>query len=194
MIGRTRDQLVHLQNMQEIDNLMTFMGSNNSQAARTDASSLTNSNSIPVNPATRLSNIQPIPLSTNNHVTTTSLPPHDICRVLSSNHTRSAPSTDTNSQSGPVLPCIYEADDGHRYVRLNQHVRYSVSNAHTRRSKEDSLVDRGANGGFAGDDVRVLDHTFKTANVTGIEDHTVQGLPICNRVEQETDQYVLRKD
>ena len=24
----------------------------------------------------------------------------------------------------------------------------------------------------------MLDHTFKTANVTGIEDHTVQGLPI----------------
>ena len=73
---------------------------------------------------------------------------------------------------------IYESSDGHWYLRLSQHVRYAVSNAHTRRSKEDSLVDRGANGGFAGDDIRVLDHTFKTANVTGIEEHTVQELPI----------------
>ena len=86
--------------------------------------------------------------------------------------------TDANPAPGAVLPRVYEANDGHCYVRLNQHVRYSVSNAQTQRSKEDSLVDRGANGGFAGDDVCVLDHTFKTANVTGIEDHTVQGLPI----------------
>ena len=36
--GYTRDQLVHLQNIQEIDRLMTSMGSNTSQAARTDTS------------------------------------------------------------------------------------------------------------------------------------------------------------
>ena len=80
----------------------------------------------------RLSNVQPVPLSTNNHVKTSTLPPHDIRRVLSSNHTRTVQPTDANPAPGDVLQRVYEDYDGHCYVQLNQHVRFMVSNAHMR--------------------------------------------------------------
>ena len=88
------------------------------------------------------------------------------------------PSTNATSIPSDISTRVYESSGGVCYLRLNAHVRYSVSNAHTRLHKEDSLVDQGANGGIAGNNVRVMDHTFNTANVTGIEDHTVRGLPI----------------
>ena len=37
----------------------------------------------------------------------------------------------------------------------------------------------------------MLDHTFKTANVTGIEDHTVQGLPIAGLVETQKGKVIV---
>ena len=39
-------------------------------------------------------------------------------------------------------------------------------------------MDRGANGGLAGDDVRVLEQTGFKVDVGGIDGHTVQGLEI----------------
>ena len=42
-----------------------------------------------------------------------------------------------------------------------------------------SLIDSGANGGMAGNDVRVMDTSFATANVTGVAENTVEDLPIC---------------
>ena len=42
-----------------------------------------------------------------------------------------------------------------------------------------SLIDGGANGGFAGADVRVLEYTDQHADVTGIADHSVQNVPLA---------------
>ena len=176
--GNSLDQQVHLQNMQDIDRLMNSTFVNNSQHTFTDTSSVTNSNSPIVASPTNPISIRPVHIPANSHVSTSSLPPHDIRRVLSSNQTRNEDTSNAISTPTDISTRVYETSDGCRYLRLNAHVVYSVSNARTRRPKEDSLVDRGANGGFAGDDVRVLDHTFKTANVTGIEEHTVSGLPI----------------
>ena len=39
-----------------------------------------------------------------------------------------------------------------------------------------SLVDRGANSGFAGGDVHVLERTGRKVSVTGIDDHELPGL------------------
>jgi hypothetical protein len=40
-------------------------------------------------------------------------------------------------------------------------------------------VDRGANGGLFGSDVRILNHTNRKVTITGIDNHQVGDLPIC---------------
>ena len=40
------------------------------------------------------------------------------------------------------------------------------------------LIDRGANGGLAGSDVRILEWTGRTVSVTGIDNHELPGLDI----------------
>ena len=41
-----------------------------------------------------------------------------------------------------------------------------------------SLIDRGANGGLAGSDVRILGRTGRTVTVTGIDNHELPGIDI----------------
>ena len=41
-----------------------------------------------------------------------------------------------------------------------------------------SLIDRGANGGLAGSDVRILERTGRTVSVTGLDIHELPGLDI----------------
>ena len=41
-----------------------------------------------------------------------------------------------------------------------------------------SLIDRGANGGLAGSDVRILERTGRTVSVTGIGNHELPGLDL----------------
>ena len=45
-----------------------------------------------------------------------------------------------------------------------------------------SLVDRGANDGLRGADVRILDRTGRKVSVTGIDDHELAGLDIVTCV------------
>ena len=51
---------------------------------------------------------------------------------------------------------------------------YHVSKHST--SHYGSLIDRGANGGLAGSDVRILERTGRTVSVTGIDNHEQPGL------------------
>jgi hypothetical protein len=44
--------------------------------------------------------------------------------------------------------------------------------------KGEALVDRGANRGLAGSDVRVINKTGRSVDVIGIDNHTVNDLPI----------------
>ena len=70
--------------------------------------------------------------------------------------------------------------DGKRFIKTNIHrvrYRFSEAAAETNRDNVASLVDRGANGGLAGEDVRVIEHTHRKADIIGINDHTVVGLP-----------------
>ena len=61
---------------------------------------------------------------------------------------------------------------------------YSVNKAHIYHvskhssSHYGSLIDRGANGGLAGSDVRILERTGRTVSVTGIDNHELPGLDI----------------
>ena len=57
---------------------------------------------------------------------------------------------------------------------INHHFTYHVAQAS--QAKHGSLVDRGANGGLAGSDVRILPRSSRKCTVTGIDSHELQGL------------------
>ena len=59
---------------------------------------------------------------------------------------------------------------------INHHFTYHV--AHTSQAKHGSLVDRGANGGLAGSDVRILSRSSRKCTVTGIDSHELQDLDV----------------
>src|SRR5919112_4970772 len=54
---------------------------------------------------------------------------------------------------------------------------YSISSCHASGHKG-SLVDRGANGGIAGDDVRIIAKTDRSVNIQGIDNHRINKIPI----------------
>ena len=56
-------------------------------------------------------------------------------------------------------------------------LRYTVTSVQVEH-KYGSLVDRGANGGLAGSDVRIITKTDRTIDVNGIDNHQVSNLPI----------------
>ena len=58
---------------------------------------------------------------------------------------------------------------------INHHSTYHVTQAS--QAKHGSLVDRGANGGLPGSDVRILSRSRK-CTVTGIDSHELQGLDV----------------
>ena len=52
---------------------------------------------------------------------------------------------------------------------INHHYTYHVAQAS--QANHGSLVDRGANGGLAGSDVRILSRSSRKCTVTGIDSH-----------------------
>jgi len=67
--------------------------------------------------------------------------------------------------------------NGKKYCQVHVHrIFYSVS-AHKSR-KVGSLVDRGADGGIAGDDVRIIEKSDRTVDVRGIDNHQITNIPI----------------
>ena len=68
--------------------------------------------------------------------------------------------------------------NGKRYVQANMHtIAYQVATAKAQ-GKHGSLIDRGANGGLAGSDVRLIGATTCFADVSSINDHTISSLLI----------------
>ena len=59
---------------------------------------------------------------------------------------------------------------------INHHYTYHIAQAS--QAKHGSLVDRGANGGLAGSDVRILSRFSRKCTVTGIDSHELQGLDV----------------
>ena len=120
------------------------------------------------------------------HITKRKPLPSNIKSVLASAHDRrksgmNAPINDpkrlsvANTTSKESITV-----DGRRYVLADVHrVNYRVAESSAVVSKVSSLVDRGANGGLAGQDVRVIETTTRFADVSGINDHTIEGLPIA---------------
>ena len=68
--------------------------------------------------------------------------------------------------------------NGKRYRQVDVHLTYNVSN-HLHTSRGETLVDRGANGGIAGQDVRVIEKIpGRFINVHGIDNHELTDIPI----------------
>ena len=44
------------------------------------------------------------------------------------------------------------------------------------------MIDRGANGGLAGTDMRVLQKTHRKTNIVGIDDHKLTGINVVTAV------------
>ena len=88
------------------------------------------------------------------------LPVGDIRRLLSSSeNTRSSPA------STPAKKTQFKTS-------LHELVRYRVSQHHGSFAKGvGSLIDRGANGGLAGNNVRVISKTDREVDVSGIDGH-----------------------
>ena len=112
--------------------------------------------------------------------------PGDLRKMLSSpsksNNNRKpggikAQSTNVNNSSISKEVFI----DGKRYVQADVHIIYHIS-AHNI-EKYHSLVDRGANGGIAGEDVRVLPQGICSdhhVNVRGIDNHELSSIPLAS--------------
>ena len=60
--------------------------------------------------------------------------------------------------------------------QMNALITYYVAQA--KQAKHGSLVDRGANGGLAGSDVRVLRTSSRKCTATGIDNHEIPGLDL----------------
>ena len=107
----------------------------------------------------------------------------DIRNVLSQPSTKSTPTSGkpkakANNHEISVDGKVYREVknheinvDGITYRQVNVHkVIYNVS-VGDRTTSTASLVDRGANGGIAGDDVRVIHKLHRTVDVQGIDNH-----------------------
>ena len=67
--------------------------------------------------------------------------------------------------------------NGKKYHQVQVHcIFYSVSSHKPWRVG--SLVDRGANGGIAGDDVHIIEKSDWTVDFKGIDNHQITNIPI----------------
>ena len=65
-------------------------------------------------------------------------------------------------------------------MQVDHHrLQYRIASHEKSNGKIASLIDHGANGRLAGEDIRIIRKTIRTANVSGINDHTIQGLSIA---------------
>ena len=108
------------------------------------------------------------------------------------------PESDLNIPDGPILDFVnsqchnsedldqalqaYQAyqvqspQDSSITPERSHHITYHIAQAS--QAKHGSLVDRGANGGLAGSDVRILSRSSRKCTVTGIDSHELQGLDV----------------
>jgi hypothetical protein len=92
--------------------------------------------------------------------------PGDIHRVLSQTMAKGA--------APPARKSVVQ--DSMTYYAANQHIQYWASSH--RQVRTGALVDRGANGGIAGDDAWVINRTGRQVDVQGIDNHQIVDIPI----------------
>ena len=96
-------------------------------------------------------------------------------------HGNAKTSKETLANTSPVIPPTPPTDirsllSTTKIRKANAHVIYRVSSHH---SKNDvSLIDRGDNGGVAGDDIRITSRTHRKVIIQGIDNHQINNIPI----------------
>jgi len=107
------------------------------------------------------------------------LPPgHSLRTFLAATHTgvpskAKAKDKPSSTKAKPKDSIMYK---GKRYVANTHSTCYQVANVDV--EERGALIDRGANGGLAGADTRLLEKTTRYADVKGINNHTVLAVPI----------------
>ncbi len=100
------------------------------------------------------------------------LPPGHLHRFLSSSikgNNKPPPSSNSSTSKEIIL-------NGKTYRQVNvSKILYHHSHL---TFKKEALVDRGANGGICGNDVRVISKTGRTVDVQGIDNHQIVDIPI----------------
>ena len=71
-----------------------------------------------------------------------------------------------------------QSDNETPHTQINAHITYHVAQA--QHAKHSSLVDRGANGGLAGSDVRILSTSSRKCTIPGIDNHEYQDWTWCS--------------
>ena len=96
------------------------------------------------------------------------LPPGNVKRLLSPtpSNTTSAGKPQEVNPNGTIYRQVNTAS-----------TLYSISSCHASGHKG-SLVDRGANGGIAGDDVRIIAKTDRSVDIQGIDNHRINEIPL----------------
>ena len=109
------------------------------------------------------------------------LPPGNIKRLLSP-AANSKPKQNNNEHPQEVN------ENGIIYRHVNTvSVTYKISFTQAKQSKG-ALIDRGANGGIAGDKVRIISKTGKNVDFQGIDNHKINQIPIITASEVITTQ------
>ena len=70
-----------------------------------------------------------------------------------------------------------DATGGFKY-KSNTHIMYTVSRHQNNQSIKNALIDRGANGGMAGEGMKIIAVTDRKVDVSGIDNHELTGLKI----------------
>lgn len=136
--------------------------------------SINNSNSI-INDTNNDNNNKLLAFMSNK----SELSQDDIRQVLSTNlgishkGNNSNNKTHSNNNNDEVLTI-----NGTKYRKINVTNTYRINVKHFGFAGY-SLIDRGANGGVLGADVRVIEHSTRTVCLTGLDNHQVNNLPIC---------------
>ena len=94
----------------------------------------------------------------------------------------------SNPVKGKPSPTISQKGDfksevnfnGKTYREVGKHIIYHFSKV--RRSSVDSLVDRAANGGVAGNDFRVIaKHPDRTVEIRGVDNHEITAIRLITK-------------
>ena len=110
------------------------------------------------------------------------LPAGDPCKVMSNPKPMSKIKDPTQQpyivrMADFYLPSHTDDGDDPEKDDLQDEPVYNVSSSKVSQS-QGALIDRGANGGIAGNDIRIIAHTGRLATVEGINNHTVDSIPI----------------
>ena len=119
--------------------------------------------------STTLNQDDPFPNYQESHPDQDLEPPVDDLVDFINNHNHS------DDQLDQVLQTYQTYTEGQSPMRqVNPHITYHVAQAN--QAMHQSFVDRGANGGLAGSDVRVLNTSPRQCTVIGINNHKYQDL------------------